>query len=81
MGHKRDIPHLGWSSHVYPLDAADFAQVPDYAGPAIPSTALPDDAIILYIRPDGPDAVLRGRAAIDAALRADASPSLQVGLA
>ena len=78
MGHKRDIPHLGWSSHVYPLDAADFAQVPDYAGPAIPSTALPDDAIILYIRPDGPDAVLRGRAAIDAALRADASAVVPV---
>jgi hypothetical protein len=60
------------------LDAADFLQVPDYEGPEIPAAALPEDDILLYIRPDGPDALLRGRAAIDAALRADASAVVQV---
>lgn len=78
MASKKDIPHLGWSSRVYPLDAADFARTPDYDGPALPDEALPDDAVILYIRPDGPDALLRGRAAIDAALRADASAVVPV---
>ena len=78
MASKKDIPHLGWSSRVYPLDAADFARTPDYDGPAIPDEALPDDAVILYIRPDEPDALLRGRAAIDAALRADASAVVPV---
>ena len=72
MARQTKIPHLGWSSHVYPLEAADFARVPDYDGPEIPAAALPKDDILLYIRPDGPDALLRGRAAIDAALRADA---------
>lgn len=78
MSCNGSIPHLGWSSHVYPLDAADFAQVPDYEGPEIPAAALPEDDILLYIRPDGPDALLRGRAAIDAALRADVSAVVQV---
>ncbi len=78
MARQTKIPHLGWSSHVYPLDAADFARVPDYEGPEIPAAALPEDDILLYIRPDGPDALLRGRAAIDAALRADASAVVQV---
>lgn len=72
------IPHLGWSSHVYPLEAADFARVPDYEGPAIPVAALPPDAIILYIRPDGPDALLCGREAIGEAFRADASAVVPV---
>ena len=78
MARQTKIPHLGWSSHVYPLEAADFARVPDYDGPEIPAAALPKDDILLYIRPDGPDALLRGRAAIDAALRADASAVVQV---
>ena len=71
MARKAEIPHLGWSSNVYPLDAADFGRVPDYEGAAIPAEALPDDAILLYIRPDGPDSLLRGRGAIEAALCAD----------
>ena len=29
--------YLGWSSHVYPLEAADFTGVPDYAGEPIPA--------------------------------------------
>ena len=78
MARASEIPHLGWSSHVYPLDAADIARTPDYDGPAIPAAALPDDAVLLYIRPDGPDALLRGRAAIDEALRADASAVVPV---
>lgn len=78
MARASEIPHLGWSSHVYPLDASDFARTPDYAGPAIPAAALPDDAVILYIRPDGPDTLLRGRATIDEALRADADAVVPV---
>ena len=72
------IPHLGWSSHVYPLDAVDVARLPDYEGPAIPDAALPSDAIIVYIRPDGPDVLLRGRGAIEDALRADQSGAAPV---
>lgn len=55
------LPHLGWSSHVYPLEAADLVALPDYAEAPIPDAALPQDAVILFIRPDGPDALLRGR--------------------
>ena len=55
------LPHLGWSSNVYPLEAADLVALPDYAGAPIPAAALPQDAVILFIRPDGPDALLRGR--------------------
>ena len=55
------LPHLGWSSHVYPLEAADLVALPDYVGDPIPEAALPTDAVILFIRPDGPDALLRGR--------------------
>ena len=55
------LPHLGWSSHVYPLEAADLVSLPDYVGDPIPEAALPTDAVILFIRPDGPDALLRGR--------------------
>ena len=78
MARQTKIPHLGWSSHVYPLDAADFARVPDYEGPEIPAAALPEDDILLYIRPDGPDALLRGRKAIGEALRSDASAVVPV---
>ena len=78
MVRRVEIPHLGWSSHVYPLDAADFARTPDYEGPGIPDEALPDDGILLYIRPDGPDALLRGRAAVADALHADASAIVPV---
>ncbi len=59
--------HLGWSSCAYPLRAADFADVPDYDGPAIPADALPRDDVILLIRKDAPDALVRGREAIAAA--------------
>ncbi|MDO5317645.1 MAG: hypothetical protein Q4G65_03375 [bacterium] len=55
------LPHLGWSSNVYPLEAADLVALPDYAEAPIPDAALPQDAVILFIRPDGPDALLRGR--------------------
>lgn len=55
------LPHLGWSSHVYPLEAADLVALPDYAEAPISDAALPQDAVILFIRPDGPDALLRGR--------------------
>ena len=55
------LPHLGWSSYVYPLEAADLVSLPDYVGEPIPGEALPKDAVILFIRPDGPDALLRGR--------------------
>ena len=78
MESNRGIPHLGWSSYVYPLEAADFAKMPDYDGPAIPDETLPSDGIVLYIRPDGPDALLRGREAIGDALRADASAVVPV---
>lgn len=54
-------PHLGWSSNVYPLEAADLVALPDYAGAAVPEAALPQDAVILFIRSDGPDVLLRGR--------------------
>lgn len=59
--------HLGWSSRTYPLDAADFAGVPDYDGPEIPESDLPDDEVVLLIRKGAPDALLRGRAAMDRA--------------
>ena len=78
MARAKDIPHLGWSSHVYPLDASDFTRVPDYDGPKIPEPALPDDEILLYIRPDGPDALLRGRGKVDSALAADEGAVVQV---
>ena len=65
MAHRTDIPHLGWSSHVYPLDAADFAQVPDYAGPAIPSAALPDDALAEYLEKNGYDEARRAAMAAE----------------
>ena len=66
------LPHLGWSSHVYPLEAADFAKVPDYDGGDIPVAALPGDDVVLLVRPDGPDALLRGRAkAEEAAARGE----------
>lgn len=64
------LPHLGWSSNVYPLEAADLAVLPDYAGEPIPDAALPRDAVILLIRPDGPDALLRGRSVLEAAVAA-----------
>lgn len=57
-------PHIGWSSQVYPLEVADVAALSDYAGAAIPDVALPKDEIIVYIRPDGPDVLLRGRALV-----------------
>lgn len=61
------LPHLGWSSNVYPLEVADLEGVEDYAGEPIPDAALPADGIVLFIRPDGPDALLRGRAALASA--------------
>ena len=53
--------HIGWSSHVYPLEAADFADVPDYAGNPIPENELPPDKVILFIRKGCPDSLVRGR--------------------
>ena len=53
--------HLGWSSHVYPLEAADFDDVPDYAGDPIPAGELPPDRVVLLIRKGHPDSLVRGR--------------------
>ena len=53
--------HLGWSSHVYPLESADFADVPDYAGEPIPESELPSDRVILLIRRGRSDSLVRGR--------------------
>lgn len=61
------FPHLGWSSNVYPLEAMDLAKLADYEGVPIPNEVLPDDDVILFIRPDGPDVLLRGRAVVVAA--------------
>lgn len=72
------LPHLGWSSHVYPLEAADFAGVPDYEGDDIPDAALPRDEVLLLIRPDGSDALLRGRGAVNAAAAAGENVSVRV---
>lgn len=63
--------HLGWSSNVYPLEAADIARVPDYQGEPVSAADLPADGVILLIRPDGPDALLRGRKTAEAACAAD----------
>ncbi len=52
---------LGWSSHVYPLEAADFAGISDYAGEPIPADDLPPDRVILLIRKGHPDSLVRGR--------------------
>ncbi|MBR1921576.1 MAG: hypothetical protein IJ829_06195 [Kiritimatiellae bacterium] len=61
------MSHLGWSSRTYPLDAADIVRVPDYDGPALGARDLPADEVVLLIRPDGPDALLRGRSAAERA--------------
>lgn len=53
--------HLGWSSHVYPLEAADFGDVPDYSGEPISADDLPPDPVILLIRKGHPDSLVRGR--------------------
>ena len=53
--------YLGWSSHVYPLEAADFSDVPDYADEPIPACELPPDRVILLIRKGHPDSLVRGR--------------------
>ena len=52
---------LGWSSHVYPLEATDFDDVPDYAGESIPAGELPSDRVVLLIRKGHPDSLVRGR--------------------
>lgn len=65
------LPHLGWSSRVYPLEAGDLAARPDDAGAPLPEAALPRDPVLLYIRPDGPDALVRGRAQVAAAAAGD----------
>lgn len=57
------MSHLGWSSRTYPLDADDLASVPGYDGPALAEGDLPPDEVVLLIRPDGPDALVRGREA------------------
>ncbi len=53
--------YLGWSSNLYPLEAADFDDVPDYAGDPIPATELPSDRVVLLIRKGYPDSLVRGR--------------------
>ena len=63
-----EATHVGWSSHVYPLEAADVAALADLEGTPVPATALPSDEVIVYVRPDGPDALLRGRAKVERTL-------------
>jgi len=63
--------HLGVSSCVYPLEAGDLLRLPDPPEGTIPADALPGDVVLLYIRPDGPDALLRGRARLEAAVAAE----------
>ncbi len=53
--------HLGWSSCLYPLEACDFAAVPDYDGAPIPAADLPNDPVLLFLRKGHPDSLLRGR--------------------
>lgn len=72
------LPHLGISSNVYPLEAADVARLADYDGAPIPDAALPADDVIIYIRPDGPDVLLRGRARVTSAAAADARATVGV---
>jgi len=74
------LPHLGWSEKVYPLEAGDVAALPDYEGQALPAAALPKDEILLFIRPDGPDVLLRGRRQVDAAATVDARAAIPVRL-
>lgn len=62
---------LGWSSCVYPLEADEIASLPDCADASISSGDLPEDPVVLLIRPDGPDALLRGRAEVEATVAAD----------
>ena len=66
--------HLGWSSHVYPLEAGDLAATPDYDGAVIPPADLPDNAVILYLRPGAPDTLLRGREIVRRARPDEAVP-------
>ena len=51
--------HLGRSSCVYPLEADDFAAVPDSDGEPTPDADLPDDAVSLLLRKDSPDCLPR----------------------
>ena len=62
---------LGWSSFVYPLEAADVAALPDSADGSVLPSDLPDDPVILLVRPDGPDALLRGRTAVEGVVASD----------
>ena len=57
-------PHIGWSSNAYPLEADDLLRLPDAAADDFPPEALPTDAVIVGIRPDGPDALVRGRSGL-----------------
>lgn len=63
--------YLGWSSCVYPLEAGEVASLPDYADEAILANDLPNDPVVLLIRPNGPDVLLRGRALVEGAVAAD----------
>ncbi len=65
---------LGWSSHCYPLECGELVGLPDYEGPAIRDADLPPDPVILFIRKDHPDVLLRGRDKITNA----ASPKIMV---
>ena len=66
--------HLGWSSHVYPLEAGDLVATPDYDGVAVPPADLPDNAVILFLRPGAPDTLLRGREIVRKARPDEAVP-------
>ena len=55
------IPHVGWSSCCYPLEAADLARAAAEIPPDLPDAALPDDETILFIAPDRQDVLVRGK--------------------
>ena len=60
------MKHLGWSSCLYPLEAADLVSVPDYVGSAISRTELPEGEVLLLLAKDRPDRLLAGRAVVQA---------------
>lgn len=56
--------HIGISSNTYPLEAGDIAKLPDYKGDDIDISHL-DDEIVILIRKNAPDTLLKGRTRID----------------
>lgn len=59
--------HIGWSSHVYPLEVADLRRVRVVTPPPELEAILPPDPIVLAIRGRADDLLLRGRELVEAA--------------